>query len=203
MVNLILKDLVIHKKLLLGMFLGIVAYMLLDASVMLVAVVFTMAIVMSIFANDEKKSIQMLLGSLPFTRREVVSSKYIVVFIYTLLVFFTTSVSNYAINQQLPNGKEALIVICSVMLLVSILFPLTYKFSSKYLTIITIVVFFICIWLARMSAIELNDEFRAVAARILAFQDVPLVIGVGVVLTLLYFLSWRLSVRIYENKIFM
>ena len=184
------------------MFLGIVAYMLLDAPVMLVAVVFTMAIVMSIFANDEKKSIQMLLGSLPFTRREVVSSKYIIVFVYTLLVLFATSVSNYAINQQPPNGKEALIVICSVMLLVSILFPLTYKFSSKYLNIIAIVAFFICILLARIFAIGIFDDIRMVVDRILAFQDVPIIIGVSVVLLFLYLLSWRVSVRIYENKIF-
>ena len=184
------------------MLLAIIVYMFLDASVTLVGIVFTLTIVMHIFSNDEKKSIQMLLSSLPYTRREVVCSKYISVFVYILLVLSVIVISNYLVNQQVPNWKELLIVVGIVMLLVSIMFPFAYKFKSKYLLIATIIGFVIYLFVMNYLIENINDEIRSITARILEFNDTQIFIGIGVILIMFYLLSWMLSVRFYEKKVF-
>ena len=184
------------------MLLGIVAYMFVTTSVMLVGVIFTFAIVMSIFATDEKKSIQMLLSSLPYTRREVVTSKYIAAIVYLLLVISVIVMSNYLINQQQPNWKAFLIVVGIVMLLVSFSFPFSYKFSSKYLQFAAIGLFMLYLFVLKFSVPNLHDEIRSITAKLLQFNDTQIVVGIGAVFCILYLLSWMLSVKIYEKKVF-
>lgn len=184
------------------MLLANVAYMLIDASVMLVGIVFTIAIVMHIFSNDEKKVIQMLLSSLPYTRREIVSSKYISVFIYTLFVLSVTVIGHYAVSQQLPSWKELLIVVGIVMLFISFLYPFFYKFTSKYLIQGSIGMFAVYLLVVKFFVPNLHDHIRILVAKMLAFNDDQIFIGLGVAISILYLLSWLLSVRIYEKKVF-
>lgn len=184
------------------MLLANVAYMLIDTSVMLVGVVFTIAIVMHIFSNDEKKAIQMLLSSLPYTRREIVSSKYISVFVYTLFVLSVTAIGHYAVSQQLPSWKELWVVVGIVMLFITFLYPFLYKFTSKYLLSGSIVIFAVYLVVVNLFVPNLNDHIRSLVAKMLAFNDNQILIGLGVVISILYLLSWLLSVKIYEKKVF-
>lgn len=184
------------------MLLGIVAYMFVDTSAMLNGIIFTFAIVMHIFSADEKKSIQMLLSSLPYTRREVVTSKYIAAIVYLLLVISVIIMSNYLINQQQPNWKALLIVVGIVMLLVSFSFPFSYKFSSKYLQFAVIGLFMLYLFVLKFLVPNLHDEIRSITAKLLQFNDNQIVVGIGTVFCILYLLSWMLSVKIYEKKVF-
>ena len=202
MVSLIVKDFIIHKKMLLAMLLGIIVYMFLNASVILVGIIFTLAIVMHIFSYDEKKSIQMLLSSLPYTRREIVSSKYISTFIYILLVIGAIVISNFFVNEQLPNWKQFIIVIGIVVLVLSFLFPFSYQFTSKYLLIGSFSFFGIYLLIGKFLVPNINDEIRSIIAKILEFNNTQIVIGAGIMLSILYLLSWLLSIRIYEKKVF-
>ena len=184
------------------MLLGIIAYMFLNSSVILVGIIFTLAIVMHIFQNDEKKTIQMLLSSLPYTRKEIVSAKYISTFVYVLLVICTIVTSNYFVNQQLPNWKQFMIVIGIVLLVLSFLFPFSYKFTSKYLLISSFVFFGIYLFIVNFLVLNLNDKIRSITAKILEFSNTQILAGAGVMLITLYLLSWLLSIRIYEKKVF-
>lgn len=184
------------------MLLGIIVYMFLNSSVILVGIIFTMAIVMHIFSYDEKKSIQMLLSSLPYTRKEIVSSKYISTFIYVLLVICAIVTSNYFVNQQLPNWKQFMIVLGIVILMLSIMFPFSYKFTSKYLLIGSFSFFGIYLLIGKFLVPNINDEIRSITAKILELNNPTIIIGAGVVLSILYLLSCLLSIRIYEKKVF-
>ena len=202
MVNLLIKDFFIHKIMLLCMLAGIFLYMLLDVSVMLVGILFTLAIVMHIFTSDEKKSIQMLLSSLPYTRREIVSSRYLSAIIYALLVIGAVAISDYAVNQQIPDWKQFLFVAGVAMLAFSFYFPFSYRFASKYLLIALIGTFLIYLFLMRFLVPNLNDLTRSMTTKILELHDMQLWLGAGALLIILYLLSWKISVRIYEKKVF-
>lgn len=184
------------------MLLGIVALMFVDSSVMLNGIVFTFAIIMHIFSADETKPIQMLLSSLPYTRREIVSSKYIGAIVYLLLVISVIVITNYLINQQLPDWKAFLIVTGLVMLLVSLIFPFSYKYSSKYLQFVAIGLFILYLFVLKFVVPNLHDQIRMITARILQFSDTQIVAGIGVVICILYLGSWILSVKIYGKKVF-
>lgn len=184
------------------MLLGIIVYMFLNASVILVGIIFTLAIVMHIFSSDEKKSIQMLLSSLPYTRREIVSSKYISTFIYIFLVIWAIVISNFFVNEQLPKWKEFILVFVIVILIFSFLFPFSYKFSSKFLLIGSIALFGIYLFVVNLLVPNINDKIRSITAKILELNNTQLFVGTGVILIIIYLLSWLISIRIYEKKVF-
>ena len=202
MVNLLIKDFFVHKIMLLCMLAGIFLYMLLDVSVILVGILFTLAIVAHIFTGDEKKSIQMLVSSLPYTRREIVSSRYLSAITFALLVIGAVAISDYAVNQQIPDWKQFFFVAGIIMLFFSFYFPFSYRFASKYLLIASIGGFLIYLFLLRFLVPNLNDLTRSMTTKILERNDVELWLGTSALLIILYLLSWMVSVRIYEKKVF-
>jgi len=85
MFNLIRKDIVLQKITLLIMLPLLVVYLFLENSSVWGGIIFSIAIIMNAYNIDEKSSIHMLLNSLPYTRNEIVSSKYIGAFIFMVL----------------------------------------------------------------------------------------------------------------------
>ncbi|MEC1446936.1 ABC-2 transporter permease [Bacillus haynesii] len=110
MFNLIRKDIVLQKKTLAVLFLGLCVYLTLDVSPIWVGIAFSIAIFMNAISIDEKSSIHMLLNSLPYTRKEIVSSKYIVVVLFTCMVAAAIyrklhhSPGTYDLERHLVNG---------------------------------------------------------------------------------------------------
>ena len=90
---------------------------------------------MNAYATDEKSSIHMLLNSLPYTRKEIVSSKYIGAIIFTGMVVFTIFIGNLIIHQEITMWKDILLIVSFVMIAISLMFPFSYKFKSQYMLI--------------------------------------------------------------------
>lgn len=107
MFNLILKDIILQKKTLAASFLVLCVYLMLDISPIWVGVVFSIVISMYAFSIDEKSSIHMLLNSLPYTRKEIVSSKYIVVVLFTSMVAAAIFIVTSSFTGNLRSGKTS------------------------------------------------------------------------------------------------
>lgn len=163
---------------------------------------FSIAIIMSAFASDEKTSINTLLNSLPYTRKEIVSSKYIGAFIFLSLVVFTIFIGNLVIHKEITIWKEILFIICLVMVTISLFFPFSYKFKSQYLLIGTLVLFVLYLTVVNFIFQNINDKIREFVGMLLALQSSQLYLLVGFIVTALYVCSWLLSIRIYSKKIF-
>lgn len=181
---------------------GLVAYIYLDRSIIFLSVLFIFATTLHVFSNEEKKPIQMLLSSLPYTRREIVSSRYLSVFVYTLLILLIISMGNYIVNNQFPSWREIMFVIGLVMLMFSFIFPFSYKYKSNFLLFATIGIFILYMFVVNTLIPNLNDQIRSITAKILAFSDTQIIIGAIIILSLLYLISWMISVRVYEKKVF-
>lgn len=163
---------------------------------------FSIAIIMSAFASDEKTSINTLLNSLPYTRKEIVSSKYIGAFIFLSLVVFTIFIGNLVIHKEITIWKEILFIVCLVMVTISLFFPFSYKFKSQYLLIGTLVLFVLYLTVVNFIFQNINDKIREFVGMLLALQSSQLYLLVGCIVTALYVCSWLLSIRIYSKKIF-
>ena len=101
MLNLIRKDIVLQKGTLLILLPVLFLYLLVGKSDIWVGVIFCIAIIMQSFALDEKSSTNLFLNSLPYTRKEIVSSKYIAAIAFTLLVVLTIVVGNLILHGEL------------------------------------------------------------------------------------------------------
>lgn len=184
------------------MLLGIIAYMFLDVSVLFVGIIFSIATAMTAFSVDEKKSIQLLLSSLPYTRKEIVSSKYLSLIMYTLFYIIIIFIAKYAIHQKPLEWKQLFFIISAVMLIASFMYPFSYKYKSQYLFTVTIFVFGAYFLAIKLFIPNLNDLIREYVVNLLAFANVPILVVTAIVILVIYSVSWMLSIKIYENKVF-
>ena len=88
MLQLIRKDIILQKYTLLVMLPILLLYLTLNYSVVWIGIIFCIAIIMQSFSVDEKSTSHMLLNALPYTREEIVNSKYIGAGVFTFLILF-------------------------------------------------------------------------------------------------------------------
>ncbi len=183
------------------MILALIGYMAMGTSSIFVGIVFTFAIVAHIFSADDTKPIQMLWTSLPYTRGEIVSARYISALLFNAAVLAVIAVLNLIINGAVPDLKGYLFAACLSMLILSIFFPFTYKFKSKNMMAGGMILFVVYLFTVNFLIPDLHDRIRTFTAKALAFGETQLALTGGVAVVLVYFLSWLLSLRIFKKQI--
>lgn len=192
---------ILQKKTLPFMLLFLFIYLFVNVSTSWVAIVFCIVIIMNAFQTDETSSANLLLNSLPYTRKEIVSSKYIGALIFIFLTLLTIFIGNWMIHREIMQWEVLLFITSIVMGLISFAFPFSYLFNSKYLLIGFGGVF--VIYMVTLSFIpNLNDRVREVVQTVLSLDNSLFYIGIILSVGLLYVLSWILSIRIYSRKVF-
>ena len=202
MYQLVKKDLIIHKKMLMGMFLVLLIYMYIDIPIIFLGLLFSMTLTLNLFSTDEKRHAQMLLSSLPFTRKEIVSSKYISAILFILLIVLAITGGSLLFQQVLPNGFHLLMIAIGSLFVVSFMYPVAYKFTSKYVNITFFTCFGLYLAIIMFFIPNLNDQIRETFTKIMSLGESQLILYAGLTLVITYILSWLLSIRIYEKKVF-
>ncbi|MCY8856135.1 ABC-2 transporter permease [Bacillus atrophaeus] len=164
--------------------------------------VFSIVIIMNAFSMDEKARINTLLNSLPYTRREIVSSKYMGVLIFTFIIVLTIFIGNLIIYRELTIWIDLMFIVCLVMVSASFLFPFSYQFKSRYLFIGSVILFGIYMVLVNTLFRNLNDIIRENVRILLSLQNINVYLLILFSVIILYVCSWFLSIRIYRNKAF-
>ncbi|MBE1554681.1 ABC-2 transporter permease [Sporosarcina limicola] len=202
MFNLIRKDFVLQKTTLMIMIPVLVVYLFLGTSSIWIGIVFSIVITINAYTIDEKSSINMLLNSLPYTRKEIVSSKYIGAFIFTCLVVFIIFIGNLIIHQEITIWKDILLIVSLVMVAISFIFPFLYKFKSQYMLTSSLVLFAIYLVVITLFIPNLNDKIEEFVQMLLTLQTAQYYLFIALLVMALYACSWLLSIRIYGKKVF-
>ncbi|WP_273834259.1 ABC-2 transporter permease [Guptibacillus sedimenti] len=201
MFNLIHKDIILLKKTMLVLLAILCVYLILDFSIIWVGILCSILISMQSFTLDEKSTIQLLLNSLPYTRKEIVSSKYIVAVLFTLLIATVTYIGNIIIHGEMTSWKELLFMVAVVMSILSFIFPFCYKFKSNYLMIAAIGLFAMYLLTVTFFIHDLHDRMRAFVKLLLTSNNTVEYLAIGVSVLLLYICSGFVSLRIYRKKL--
>lgn len=202
MFNLIRKDIVLQKRTLMIMLPILVVYLFEELSSIYGGMLFSIAIIMNAYNIDEKSSINMLLNSLPYTRKEIVSSKYISAFVFIGMVVFTIFMGNLIIHQEITIWKDILFIVCLVMVAISLIFPFSYKFKSQYILIGALVSLAIYLMIIPIFIPNVTDIIREFVQMLLTLQAAQFYLIIVLSVMALYACSWLLSIRIYERKVF-
>jgi len=182
-----------------------------DISSIWLGFLFCIIVIMNAFTVDEKSSISNFLNSLPYTRKEIVSSKYIGAIIFTFMIIFALFMGNFIINKELIDWKEILLVVCLVLIFVSFSFPFSYKFKSQYLLMGFAIMFVAFMAIGNfvlpkigpmLDTMNLGEKVEWFAQKLFSLQDVQLYGLIAIVNIVLYACSWLLSIRIYSKKVF-
>ncbi|WP_369436021.1 ABC-2 transporter permease [Lysinibacillus fusiformis] len=204
MFSLIRKDFFLQKNLFLIYIVMLLFFPLLVKSPVFVGFIFSLSFIVSAYSFDEKDNINILLNSLPYTRKEIVSSKYIGALLFTLIFISVMYVGDVVLNgnNALFLWKETLLIIGLVMIAMSFLFPFLYKFKMQYLN--TAMVALIVIYVLTISFFikNLNDVIRELIRKFLTLQEIQIYFFAILTILILYIGSWLLSIRIYDRKVF-
>lgn len=181
---------------------ALVVYLLLGTSAIWVGIVFSIVIIMNAYKMDEQSSIHVLLNSLPYTRKDIVSSKYIGAFLFTGLVVFIIFIGNLFIHQEITIWKDILFIVSLVLVAMSLIFPFLYKFKSQYMMIASLALFSVYLIVINFFIPNLNNKIGEFVQMVLTLQNAQFYLLIALSVITLYACSWLLSINIYRKKVF-
>ncbi|MGM9951376.1 MAG: ABC-2 transporter permease [Lysinibacillus sp.] len=205
MFNLIWKDLLVQKRQIPVYIVTIgVLFLVGQVSLWWVAFLTSMSFITNAFFYDEKDNINILLNSLPYTRKQIVISKYLGALVFTGLFIGIIMGGGFIINgMELSfSWKDILHTFGLIMVFLSIIFPFFYKFNQQSFMIGAMVFSVVAILAFRIVMENFNEQFEKAFQWIGSLPELQLYAFAAFIILLLYSASWLLSLRIYERKVF-
>ncbi|MFB7159279.1 ABC-2 transporter permease [Lysinibacillus sp. NPDC056232] len=204
MFNLIFKDILIQKKVIIFYIATIIIYLLVDVSPIPIVVLYSLTFINMALSYDEKDNANILLNSLPYTRKEIVSSRYVGVLIFTSLFIIITYGGSFLLNGKETSfsWKAILLIMGLVMVAISFMLPVFYKFKRQYLVFAAGALIGIYLVTSKFLVPDLNKILRELIRKFLTLQETQMYLIAIPTIAILYIGSWLLSIRIYERKAF-
>lgn len=216
MINLIKKDILIQKRTLPFLCIFVIIFGLnsqinSQGSLYILGVTIGYILTIGALAYDETYKGNILINSLPLTRKDIVISKYIGIFFFTALsLIFLTFISlivNIVGSSDLTiryiSFTDIKIITSTVLILSSIMIPLFLKFGTKLGKLFNFIVFFAFFSVSSFVMQNKDDSLvKNVSSFIVNNNGVNLTIIGIIILTCIYILSMYFSFKIYNNKDF-
>jgi len=201
MFNLIRRDAILQKWLLLSFIPFVAFFIIMDSHPALIFLVASIFIPFNAFGYDQKAEAHILLNSLPYTRMEIITSRYLGAIVYMVLVMGVTSLALIVSNKSFTMTD---IAIASGLFLVfsAITFPLFYIFNSKYMIYIVLISFILLAGIGPPIVMFFAEDLTAITDFIVSLSTPALYTGAAVIVLLLYAVSWGITSIIYQRKAF-
>lgn len=201
MFNLIKRDVILQKKMLLTFIPFIAFFIIMDSHPAVTFLVASIFIPFNAFAYDEKADTNILLNSLPYTRKEVIASRYLGAIVYMVLSIGLSSLALLVSN--IPFTKTDIAIAAGLFLLfAAFTFPLFYIFKPGYITIVVMISFVLSVGLVPPIVMYLAEHATAITNFIYSLSIQVLYTGAATVILTLYAVSWWVTTIIYQRKAF-
>ncbi|WP_186577960.1 ABC-2 transporter permease [Aquibacillus kalidii] len=201
MFNLIRRDVILQKRQLLIFIPFILFFIIMNAHPALTFLVASIFIPFNTYAYDEKAETNILLNSLPYTRKEIIASRYLGAIIYMVLSIGLASLALFAFQK---NFTMTDIAIGAGLFLVfaSFTFPLFYIFKPGYISTVVMISFLLLAGIGPAIVTFLADHLTVITDFITNLTMPTLYTGVAVVILALYAISWVTTNIVYHRKTF-
>lgn len=201
MFNLIRRDVILQKKLLLTYIPFIAFFIIMDSNPALIFLVASIFIPFNAFGYEEKAETNILLNSLPYTRTEIIASRYLGAIVYMVLAIGVTSLALFAFNKPFTVTD---IAIGGGLFLVfaALTFPLFQIFKPGHITTVVLISFILLAGIGPPIVMFLAKHLTAMTDFILNLSISALYTGAAAVIITLYAVSWGITTFIYQRKAF-
>ncbi|MGN0652373.1 MAG: ABC-2 transporter permease [Gemmiger sp.] len=164
--------------------------------------IFISVIAMNLIAYEEKEKWGQYAATLPYTKAQIVSSKYIVSLCLGLGTVVLSGISQYVgmIVSNTYNTEKLLsylmIFVSLALLPAAFLLPFIYKFGvNKGRIAYYVVIIVSCGVIGGIASVDSIGSASAVSA-----SQISIFVIVAVASAVIYALSWMLSIRFYQNR---
>ncbi|GAF63421.1 ABC transporter permease protein [Bacillus sp. TS-2] len=204
MLNLIKKDLFLQRMSFIFYPILILIYIFSGLHPYFIVVFIGLVFLATAFYSDQKDKAQLLFLSLPYTRKEIVSARYLVVLFFPLPLIIIYLIGHHVMNRTDYSFDFSMMAVSYLIILITsaLVMPLIYKFNFQ-----TVIIMAVILIIGGFGVLEfMNGEqvdyiFEALSNfyHLIAEGFKSFMIPVGI---LLYLLSWILSIKIYQSKEF-
>lgn len=212
MLNLIFKDIIVQKRSLLFMLFYLIICVFSFKSMptgtflYLVTITLIFFLITGSYSYDERNKSDLVISSLPITRKEIIISKYISIIIYNAVALcimtifmFGVKILNLSLSTQFFTLNDVLNVFISSLVLASIMFPIYSKFGFTKSRIITFIIYFSLFGI--INSIAISPDKRSLNSIYVFLQSISsnnyIILAIAF---MIYILSMYFSIKIYENK---
>lgn len=201
MLNLIRRDVILQKRQLIIFIPFILFFIIMQLPAALTFLVASIFIPFNAFGYDEKAETNILLNSLPYTRKEIIASRYLGAIVYMILSIGLTSLALFAFNKSFAISDIA--IGSGLFLLFSAFtFPLFQIFKPGHITTVVLISFILLTWIVRFITFFMAEHLTTITDFIANFSLPILYMVSAVVVIGLYGISWGITTIIYQRKAF-
>ncbi|WP_100372345.1 ABC-2 transporter permease [Bacillus sp. FJAT-45037] len=201
MFNLIRRDVILQKRQLLIFLPFILVFIILNVPPALVFLVASIFIPFNSYAYDEKAETNILLNSLPYTRKEIIASRYLGAIAYMSFSVGLASLALFIFNKPFTITDIA-VGGGLFFLFAALTFPLFYIFKPGYITTIVLISFILLTWISQPVTSFILGYLPIITEFIGNLSIAVLYTGAAVAIMSLYAISWGISTIIYLRKAF-
>lgn len=202
MFNLIRRDVILQKRMILTFIPFILLFVILGshhpAFIFLLASIF---IPFNAFAYDEKAEVNILLNSLPYTRSEIIASRYLGAIVYMILSIGVTSVALGVFNRSFTMTDMA-IGGALFLIFAAFTFPLFYILKPGYISMAVIIGFIVIAGIGPAIGLFMAERITTIIEFISSLSTLVRYVGAAIIVMMIYGVSWVVSTIIYQRKAF-
>src|SRR5699024_8311427 len=200
MINLIRRDVIMQKRNLLVFIPFVLFFIIMNSHPTLTFLVASIFIPFNTFDYDKKAETNILLNSLPYTRREIIAARYIGAIVYMIFAVVLTSLALLAFNKSFTLTDIA-IGSSLFLLFVALAFPLFYIFESN-ITLIIMISFILLVGIVPPTVYYLAEYVPYVTNFMLNLSNIVLYTSVAIIIAIIYIISWVTTTLVYQHKAF-
>jgi ABC-2 type transport system permease protein len=199
MFNLIRRDVILQKRLLVLFIPCLLFLIIMNANAAFIFLFASIYIPFNTYAYDERTETNILLNSLPYTRNEIIASRYLGALVYMILAVAITSVILLLFNRSFSITDIAL-SIGLFLLFVAIAFPLFYIFKPGYISPILMFSFIFSAIIGPRIVSFAADHLTVVTNFLVNLSNPILYTGSALAALVVYGASWGFTTFIYKYK---
>lgn len=201
MVNLIKRDLIVQKWQLLFFIPFILVFVIADMPPVLTFLVSSIFIPFNTLTYDERADTDILLNSLPYTRKEIIASRYLGAIVYSALSIGLVSFLLFLFQRNFT-VKDILIGVGMFLLFVAISFPIYFFVKHGNVTLFLLIGFLVIAWLSVPIVSFIMKHFPEFVNYVISLSEFHMFLLGFVIVVIFYILSWIITAFIYERKVF-
>lgn len=150
---------------------------------------------------DERAKTDILLNSLPYTRKEIIASRYIGAAVYMVISLAITSGVLYIFQK--PFTLTHIVIGAGLFLtFVALTLPIYVLVKQGNVTLFILIGFIVSVWLIGPVVSFITNNFPGFVEFIISLSNSSLYLVGFIAVILLYILSWGISTLVYERKVF-
>lgn len=154
--------------------------------------------------NEDLNRSDILINSLPTTRKKIVLSKYLFSIIIVFFYFSLVYVINFVMPIYEPNTlNETLLSGMSVVLFLALYYPLFYLLGPRFLTVgMTVLAFIVLAVVFPLINIGARNKYWGIETYVNSLSELQLVTTILIISVTVITVSYFLSGSIYKKKDF-